>query len=195
MKNHSIVIILLVLVSCAVANTGTSSVGDTTMKPGKSIDARKFLASGPVVELIAKDSVVNAPLKTVYRAWTDGDAFHSAYAPDREEFRANIDLTIGGRYEILWDGEIGSNGCQVLSYVPDEQISVSWNAPPTQPESRAAHTWVVVSFEQITPKQTLVKMRHIGFGRNEHWRETQEYFDGAWDYLLGQFEINLDGAD
>ena len=29
----------------------------------------------------------------------------------------------GGRYEWLWDGKMGSNDCQVLSFIPNRMIS------------------------------------------------------------------------
>ena len=47
-----------------------------------------------------------------------------------------MDLRIGGPFELYFGGpdvphdQRGSNGCQVLTYVPGEMLSFTWNAPP-----------------------------------------------------------------
>lgn len=159
----------------------------------KPIDSNLFSASEDLSQFTV-EAVIEAPVETVYRAWTDGDAFPSAYAPDRPELRANIDLAIGGRYEWLWDGETGGNGCQVLSYIPNRMISFSWNAPPEQAKSRAQRTWVVVEFEPSGKDATHCRLTHLGFGPETHWQETRSYFEKAWPYVLDQFRANLGGS-
>lgn len=115
-------------------------------------------------------------------------------SPESRWLAANIDLAIGGRYEWLWDEEMGSNGCQVLSYVPNRMLRFSWNAPPTQPESRAKHTWVVVLFDALEDGTTRVRQTHIGFGKTAHWDETMEYFSKAWSHVLEQFRKGLEAG-
>ena len=155
------------------------------------IDPDLFDASGPEVRSFTVEATYDVPVADVYAAWSDGTVFPRAYDPSRPELTANIDLAIGGRYEWLWDGEMGSNGCQVLSYVPDRMISFSWNAPPSQPESRAKHTWVVIDFEALEGGGTHVRLTHLGFGAASHWDETMEYFSKAWPHVLEQFRKNL----
>jgi len=164
------------------------------MKPERRpIDSTLFAAgetTGFTVE-----AEIGAPVDAVYRAWTDGDAFAAAYAPDRKELVAHIDLAVGGRYEWLWDGATGSNDCQVLSFVPGRMVSFSWNAPPEQPESRARRTWVVVETEPRGESATRVRLTHHGFGPEPHWMETREYFRKAWPYVLEQFRKHLETPD
>jgi len=155
------------------------------------IDAQLFAANGSDVRSFVKQAAIQAPVAEVYAAWTDERAFPKAYDPTRAELTAKIDLAIGGRYEWLWDGVTGSNGCQVLCYIPNKMLSFSWNAPPTQPESRAKRTWVVVEFESLEDTATQVTVTHLGFGEGEHWDETFEYFRAAWDHVLAQFSKNL----
>ena len=162
---------------------------EMTTKP---IDTSLFDARGTDVRPFVKETVIHAPVSQVFAAWSDGEVFPTAYAPDRPELAANIDLAIGGRYEWLWDGEMGSNGCQILSYIPDRMISFSWNAPPSQPESRARHTWVVVEFDPIQDDATKVTLTHLGFGTAPHWDETRDYFYKAWPHVLEQFRTNLE---
>ena len=92
---------------------------EMTTKPmdTKPVDTSLFDARGMDVRSFTKETTIQAPVSTVYAAWSDGDVFPRVYGPDRPELAANIDLAIGGRYEWLWDGEMGSNGCQVLSYL------------------------------------------------------------------------------
>jgi len=184
---------LLALLSLFLLADDEMTTNQMTPKP---VDTSLFDARGMDVRSFVKEAVIQAPVSAVYAAWSDGEVFPRVYGPDRPELAANIDLAIGGRYEWLWDGELGSNGCQVLSYIPDRMISFSWNAPPSQPESRAKHTWVVVEFEAVDEGEgdaTKLTLTHVGFGKAEHWDETYEYFSAAWPHVLEQFRQNLEG--
>lgn len=155
------------------------------------IDPTRFDASGPGVRFFTKTRLIPARRDTVYRAFTDGGFFPAAYAPDRQALSANIDLAIGGRYEWLWDGVTGSNGCQVLSYIPGEMVSFTWNSPPSQ-ATRDRRTWVVVRFTE-DQLGTTVTLTHLGFGDGPDWDQTHDYFQKAWDVVLDNFEKNLTG--
>lgn len=162
---------------------------------GRVIDGALFAAAGPRLRQIRKETVIAASPEEVFAAWTDGGAFSAMHAPDLPEATANIELAIGGLYEWLWDGKMGSNGCQVLSYVPDRMLSFSWNAPPDQPESRAARTWVVVEFEPVRGGRTHVTLTHLGFGEQLHWADTFEYFSEAWPRVLARFKKHLESVE
>ncbi len=155
------------------------------------IDTSLFDASGPGVRSFVREITIHAPVEAVYAAWTDAQHFSPAYAPGRTELRANIELVIGGAYEWLWDGQLGSNDCQVLSYLPLRMLSFSWNAPPAQPESRVKRSWVVVEFEPCEGDATHLCLTHLGFGEAKHWDETMAYFGEAWSHVLEQFRKNL----
>ena len=161
--------------------------------PPAPIDSTRFVGRGLKVRSFHKGATIAAPVASVYAAWTDGDTFATTYDPNRAELAANIDLEIGGRFEWLWDGRVGSNGCQILSFIPDRMVSFSWNAPESQPESRAARTWVVVEFTP-TEQGTDVRLTHLGFGDAPHWDETYRYFQKAWDVVLSRFKNQLEGA-
>lgn len=153
------------------------------------IDAALFVARGHDVRSFRKTARIEAPAERVFCAFTDGDAFADSYDPSRPEIAANIDLAIGGRYEWLWDGTTGSNGCQVLSFIPGRMVSFSWNSPPTL-DTRELRTWVVVEFADVGGG-TEVTLTHLGFGEGEAWDQTLEYFQNAWDIVLGKFAENL----
>ncbi len=164
----------------------------TSMK--RPIESNLFEAGGPDVRSFVCEATLQAPVQAVFRAWTSPEAFVRAYAPQGGELRVDMDLSIGGAYEWLFDGRTGSNGCQVLSYVPDRMLSFSWNAPPDQAASRAKHTWVVVEFEALSASSTKLRLTHLGFGSAPHWDETFAYFEKAWPYVFTQMRKGLEGT-
>lgn len=168
--------------------TWTRPAADTRIEP---IDSNLFHPA-PRESFVVTQSIA-APVSEVFAAWTDPAKFRPAFAPDWESLTANIDLVVGGRYELLWDGITGSNDCQILSYIPDRMVSFSWNAPPEQKDSRAQRTWVVVEFEPAGEDKTDVRLTHLGFGSEPHWQETKAYFESAWPMVMGRFAENLGG--
>ncbi|HXV76870.1 MAG TPA: SRPBCC domain-containing protein [Candidatus Polarisedimenticolaceae bacterium] len=171
-----------VAVAVAVAVAGVWAAPAPTADP---IDSTLFVAGGDAVRSFTKEIVIDAPVGRVYDAWTTSEGWSALYGAPSV---SHIDLAIGGRYEWLFDGRIGSNGCQVLSYVPDRMVSFSWNAPPSQSSSRVRRTWVVVETFEEGPATTRVRLTHLGFGDGAEWDETLRYFDEAWDRVLGRLE-------
>ncbi len=147
------------------------------------IETGLFVGEGAGVRQFTKEVLIDATASELYACWTTSAGWKRVFAGS--DGRADIDLRIGGRYEWLFDGAIGSNGCQVLSYVPDRMVSFSWNAPPQQAESRAKRTWVVVEIEE-RPDGALLRLTHLGFGEGALWDETYAYFDTAWETVLGR---------
>ena len=153
--------------------------------PVADIDADLFVAEGMVEPVIVKEAVVAAPVADVYAAWTTPEGIRGFFEVD-----AAVGLRIGGPMEFYFipeapPGGQGSEGCQILSYVPDEMLSFSWNAPPQFPEERARHTWVVIDFTDRGDGTTGVRLRHLGFGEGGNWDEIHTYFDSAWGRVMG----------
>ncbi|MEM1414217.1 MAG: SRPBCC domain-containing protein [Myxococcota bacterium] len=155
------------------------------------IDESLFVASGMDVARFEVEERIAAPPERIFAAFATAAGFVDAFGPEREALVAHIDLAIGGRYEWLFDGAVGSNGCQVLSYLPGRMISFSWNAPPTQPAQRAKRTWVVV---ELAPEDggTHVRLTHLGFGPGPAWETTRAYFEEAWPHVVATMKANLE---
>ncbi len=162
---------------------------DAVTKP---IDPSLFDASGPDVRSFTKTREIEAPAQRVYDAWATGDGFLKAMGREGTPTAALVDQAIGGRFEWLWDGEIGSNGCQTLCYIPGRLICFTWNAPPGQ-ATRERRTWVAVQIEELGDGRTNVTLSHAGFGEGDDWDETYDYFDQAWDQVLDAMKTNLEG--
>lgn len=159
----------------------------------KVIELDRFVAAGSVPVDLHKEIVVNAAPGEVFKLWTTNEGFKSFLG-----VTGNIDLRIGGPMELYFGptaplGERGSEGCQILSYLPDRMLSYSWNAPPKFVEERQKRTWLVVMFHPVDGGKTRVEMNHLGFGpRGEgHWDEVRAYFDRAWGNVLKALEQHV----
>ncbi len=160
-------------------------------RPARAIDDEPFVAAGSNVSSFTLDRLMEGSAEEVWTSWTTAAGWKAAYGPDRPEIRADIALAIGGKYEWFFDGEIGGNGNQVLSYIPGRMLSFSWNSPVAQTKSRTSRTWVVVELRPESERRTLVSLTHLGFGSEPHWQKTKAYFESAWAYVLDQMAKNV----
>jgi uncharacterized protein YndB with AHSA1/START domain len=148
------------------------------------IDVSLFVASGRSLRAIDLSVDVAAPPRVVFDAWTTTEGLRRIFdSPIRFELR------VGGPFEVFFledapAGQQGSEGCQVMAWVPDELLAFSWSAPPHLPAARALRTWVVVTLAPTASGGTHVRLRHLGFGEGGEWPETQTYFERAWPKVL-----------
>ena len=140
--------------------------------------------------VLHKNRTIDAGREVVWKKWTTHDGLKTFMGADNK-----IELTPGGPFEIYFlmdapEGEQGGEGNKVLSFLPNEMLSFSWNAPPSIPEIRNQkhRTWVVVQLIPITENETKVTLDHLGWKDGEKWNETYDYFDQAWDYVLDALE-------
>jgi uncharacterized protein YndB with AHSA1/START domain len=148
------------------------------------IDTTTIPASGAQIRSIVKVVDVDTNPATAWADWASVEGIMAWWRPAA----ANIDLRIGGPFEILFSlepdaGLRGSEGCRYLSYVPGEMISFTWNAPPTLP-LRSSNTWVVITFTDIGDGRTSVRLVHTGFLDGPDWDDYLAYFHEAWEYVL-----------
>lgn len=177
---------VMVVVAAALLAAGDAAMGPSagnTMKgpTGEpvAVDAGMFPNGGAGVHGFEVTQSVNAPVAAVYERFTTSAGWKRFLG--RETV---IDLRVGGSWEIYFgDDKIGSNGCQVLSYVPNEMVSFSWNAPPKFAE-RAQRTWCVVHFSKYGENKTAVRFQHYGFREAGNWKEVRGYFEKAWPNVL-----------
>ena len=158
------------------------------------IDPGTFATTGVSERPVVHEVVVAAPPSEVFRVLSSSDGV-SAYLG----VPAKVELAIGGAYELMFapdlpPGQQGSEGCQILAYVPDEMLAFSWNAPPTLAEIRGKHTWVVITL--TTPgneRTTQVRLVHTGFGQGAIWDEDRAYFERAWSSVLAALQDHFAG--
>jgi len=135
---------------------------------------------------IRKRVQINLSIKETWHKWTTHEGLKSFFGRDNK-----IELTPGGSFEIYFIlenpvGVRGSEGCKVLSFLPEKMLSFSWNAPPQFEKVRNSDykTWVVVLFNEVSPEQTEISLSHLGWLADAEWEKVFEYFDKAWDMVL-----------
>jgi len=111
--------------------------------------------------VIQKEVIVPASLAEVWNAWTTVRGVASFFAP-----KAKLELAIGGTYEMYFDpdappGSQGSEGCKVLSYLPQQMLSFDWNAPPQFPNVRKERTRLVILLVELGERRVKVKLTHL----------------------------------
>lgn len=148
------------------------------------IDTSTIPAAGEHIRSLTRTEVVNADHTTAWRDWASAAAIAEWWQPRA----SNIDLRVGGPFEILFNMDVeegmrGSEGCRYLAYVPGEMISFTWNAPPHL-ALRSSNTWVVVTFTPAASGSTDVRLVHTGFLRGQAWDDYIAYFESAWEYVL-----------
>lgn len=132
------------------------------------------------VREIVAEVVVPAPLLEVWAAWTTEEGVRSFFAPE-----CRIELRPGGAYEMFFDlsaepGKRGGEGMVLLALQPPVMLSFTWNAPPELPEARWQRTHVVVRLRELAAGETLVTLRHDGWGEGGEWDAAFEYFSRVW---------------
>lgn len=135
---------------------------------------------------LIKSTFVNREIEYVWHLWSTPEGLQRLLGID-----SKIELRPFGAYELYFlpdaeKGLKGSEGCQVLSFIPNEMLSFTWNAPPNMETVRNHEykTWVVLTFKKIDDKQTLVELIHLGWPEGKLWDEAYAYFDQSWGYVF-----------
>ena len=127
---------------------------------------------------------IPTPRSEVWRAWTTVDGARTFFSPD-----CKIDLKPGGAYEMYFNlsapaGDKGGEGMILLAIHPEKMLSFTWNAPPDLPSVRGQMTHVTISLDEIDPANTLVTLKHDGWGEGGEWDLAYEYFTRAWGEVV-----------
>lgn len=162
---------------------------------------RRFLLALAVAALIpnalraeeralVKSVRIEAPVADVWAAWTTPAGLKAFLSID-----SAIELRSGGKYEFYFGPPAsapnrGSEGCTVLSYLPQRMLSFTWNAPPSFPAIRALgpSTFVVLEFTAAGERATDLRLTHLGWREGEDWNAVYAYFNQAWGMVLGALQ-------
>jgi len=123
-------------------------------------------------KMIKKTRVVNGLVSEVWKKWTTHEGLKTFFGADNK-----IELKPGRAFEIYFIeknsyGLKGSEGCKILSFLPDRMLSFTWSAPPQYPDIRNHELELV----------------HLGWLDGEEWDKVYDYFDKAWQSVLDSLE-------
>jgi predicted enzyme related to lactoylglutathione lyase/uncharacterized protein YndB with AHSA1/START domain len=137
-------------------------------------------------KMIRKTRIVKGLVQDIWAKWTTHDGLKTFFGMDNK-----IEMMPGGPFEIYFIennpyGLKGSEGCRILSFLPERMLSFSWSAPPQYPDIRNHEhkTWVVVNFRIMPNTRTEVEIVHLGWIDGEQWDKVYDYFDKAWETVL-----------
>lgn len=140
-------------------------------------------------QFIEKSIILNSTPEELFQRWTTSDGLKTFFGADNK-----VELKLHGAYEIYFlmdapDGGRGSEKCQILSFIPNEMLSFTWNAPPQLAARNSdIFTYVVINFDEITEEKTMLTLRHLGWPDDERFPPVFDYFDQAWGYVLNNLE-------
>ncbi len=137
---------------------------------------------------ITKRVQVEATIDQVWQRWTTKQGLQGFFAPYCE-----IGMWPGAKLDVWFfpdnpPGTRGAEGLEVLSFLPKRMLSFEWDAPPHLPEVRGHRNWVVLEFEQLSEQRVAVTLHHLGWKEGGQWDQAFEYFQRAWDVVMGRFE-------
>jgi len=136
---------------------------------------------------IVKRVTVTASLDEVWQRWTTKEGLEGFFGP-----HCSIAMWPGGLFEVHFfpdnpPGTRGAEDLEVLSFLPQRMLSFEWDAPPHLPEVRGHRNWVVIEFEGLDDDQVQVTLTHLGWLEGEQWDQAFDYFQPAWDVVMGRF--------
>lgn len=180
------------IVNPAFRLSASAAGGGVMDGPIAVVDKGSRLGSAPTDvadQCILKEILVPGSPAELWPLWTSAHGFMAWLVPD-----AKVELRIGGPFELYFladapEGERGSEGCHILSYVPERMLSFTWSAPPHLELTRGQRTWVVVEFIE-EGAATRVRLTHTGWPATglaepeSQWPDTYAYFDRAWGSVL-----------
>jgi uncharacterized protein YndB with AHSA1/START domain len=130
---------------------------------------------------------VAAPVSAVWQAWSTTQGAQTFLAP-----KTHIQAQIGGPYEIFFnpaDERVSTQGCKVLSYLPQQMISFQWTLPPDMfPDFPKAATWVVVQMHPAGADRTDVAITQLGWGSGPVWNRAYVHMQRGWEMAAAQLK-------
>jgi predicted enzyme related to lactoylglutathione lyase len=147
--------------------------------------------------MIKKTKIVTGLVSHIWAKWTTHEGLKTFFGMDNK-----IELAVGGPFEIYFieknsNGLKGSEGCKIISFLPERMLSFTWSAPPQYPEIRNHEhkTWVVVNFRIMPDSRTEVELVHLGWPEGEDWDKVYDYFDKAWEFVLNSLDESCGKAE
>lgn len=154
-----------------------------------SVDAQKLDRN------IHLQTLVNAPIHEVWKAWTTEKGLESFMAPD-----CKIDLRVNGSMDIYFypdapEGQRGAENIYILAVENYRLLSFTWNNLAELPGIGNQQTHVTLKFFPAgkSGNKTNLVLIHDGWGDGELWDQAYQYFTKEWhDTVLFRLHYRFD---
>jgi len=138
--------------------------------------------------------VIDAPVDTVWKAWTSSDEAQKWLAP-----RANITFAPGGVYEFFWDEDpaIDSTlGCKLLDIVPGLALAFEWQGKKEflhmfQPTTGGCTVVEVTLIKTTAGVEIIVEQEETR--TLPDWKAYDSWMAAAWEMALGSLKSYCEG--
>jgi uncharacterized protein YndB with AHSA1/START domain len=135
-------------------------------------------SAAPVPPLV-HTAVVEAPVSEVWKAWTTSEGIKSWMVAEGE-----VDLRIGGALRTSYTKGSDPKGPNaivntILAFDPERMLTIkNTQSPATFPFKKAmADAWTVIYLEPVSPSQTKVTCRMLGYTQDPESVSMRKFFD------------------
>lgn len=149
-----------------------------------------LLPAARAADSIVTEGVINAPVASVWAAWTTPDGLKAWLAP-----HADIDLRLDGlmRANYAPTGQLGDPGTienRILAFEPERLLSIRVARAPEKFPFRAiiSEMWTVLYLTPTPEGKTLLRIVGLGFGPGEEAQKMKAFFQQGNDYTLAQLQ-------
>ncbi|MDQ3930554.1 MAG: SRPBCC domain-containing protein [Chloroflexota bacterium] len=150
-------------------------------------------------KIIHHSALLRCTTERAFEHFIDNDLIASWLADSAE-----IEPTVGGKYEIFWDPALvendGTRGCKITAIEPGKFLSFNWRGPTMFQQSMNAAdplTHVVVFFIPYIhggESGTEVHLVHSGWASGDEWEQARLWFDRAWGGAFVALEQLVNGG-
>lgn len=173
-----------------VSACALGAIGAGIAERAETIDTSLFTDSGDELRTVEVSGIIQAPPDIVFEQIATMDGVKRWLG-----IESHIELAIGGAYEWIFDrnagfGSRGTEGTQILGYVPDRMLCLSWNVPPELKRVRGQRSWVTFLIEPVRGGSR-VTIVHTGFGDTPGWDSAYRYYDEGWPVVFSSLRRSL----
>ena len=171
----------------------TISLLNASQDPAQNADKMLVLATAD--QPIVTTGIVPAPIKDVWRAWTESSEITKWMVPTGE-----VEFRIGGKYRTSYNKDSDLTGPDVientiLAYDPMRMITIqNTKAPANFPfKKMIAQVWTVIYLKEVDKDTTEVVVRMNGFDHSEESLKMKPFFvqgnQATLDALIRRFKL------
>jgi uncharacterized protein YndB with AHSA1/START domain len=157
--------------------------------------AERMLELATADQPLVTSGVVDAPVKEVWRAWTEAKEIKKWMVAEAE-----FELKIGGKMKTAYAAGTDLNGPNaientVIAYDPERMLTIKVSkAPEGFPFKEAiAKCWTVIYFHPVDGNKTQVVVRMLGYDHTEDSQKMKGHFKAGNQYTIDKLVEHFGG--